>query len=111
MKEKILECEVLSNELDTLRNKNIERSTEIAKLRSKISDLTLSQKTCKETIQQLLQERDSLLSEVKSRMDEIKLHNDKWQQKVAEQRREINELKAEKDFIKTQQTYQSEQSI
>ena len=42
MKEKILECEVLSNELDTLRNKNIERSTEIAKLRSKISDLTLS---------------------------------------------------------------------
>ena len=48
-----------------------------------------------------MQERDSLLSEVKSRMDEIKLHNDKWQQKVAEQRREINELKAEKDFIKT----------
>lgn len=46
-------------------------STELAKHKSKVSDLTASLKAAKETIAVLMNEKNNLMAEVKKRIEEI----------------------------------------
>lgn len=54
-----------------MRNKCVDISTELAKHKSKISDLTASLKAAKETITVLMNEKNNLMAEVKKRIEEI----------------------------------------
>ncbi len=58
-------------ELDSVRNKLVDVSTELAKHKSKVSDLTASLKAAKETIAVLMNEKNNLMAEVKKRIEEI----------------------------------------
>jgi|LauGreDrversion4_2_1035121.scaffolds.fasta_scaffold191429_1 hypothetical protein len=69
--EKAMECDSLRLELDTVRNKHIDACTELAKHKSKISDLTTSLNAKKDTVQVLMNEKNNLMAEVKKRIEEI----------------------------------------
>jgi hypothetical protein len=58
-------------ELDSVRNKHVDVSTELAKHKSRVSDLTASLKAAKETIGVLMNEKNNLMAEVKKRIEEI----------------------------------------
>jgi len=49
----------------------VDVSTELAKHKSKVSDLTASLKAAKETIGVLMNEKNNLMAEVKKRIEEI----------------------------------------
>ena len=57
--------------MDSVRNKCVEISTDLAKQKSKISDLSASLKAAKETIAVLMNEKKNLIAEVKKRIEEI----------------------------------------
>lgn len=66
-----MECDSLRLELDAVRNKHIDSCTELAKHKSKISDLTTSLNAKKDTVQVLMNEKNNLMAEVKKRIEEI----------------------------------------
>ena len=57
--------------MDSVRNKCVDISTDLAKHKSKISDLSASLKAAKETIAVLMNEKNNLMAEVKKRIEEI----------------------------------------
>ena len=57
--------------MDSVRNKCVDISTDLAKQKSKISDLSASLKAAKETIAVLMNEKNNLMAEVKKRIEEI----------------------------------------
>ena len=61
----------MRQELDSVRNKHVDVSTELAKHKSKVSDLTASLKAAKETIAVFMNEKNNLMAEVKKRIEEI----------------------------------------
>lgn len=78
IQEKSLECDAVRQELDSVRNKYVDVSTELAKHKSKISDLSTSLKAAKETVAVLMNEKNNLMAEVKKRIEEIGQLQDKW---------------------------------
>ena len=81
--------EASKQEIERLRDQNQESSADLARQKQKSQELAQQLRTSKNTIAGLVEKESALMDDLEGRMGEIGVSQDKWKQKVGEQKREI----------------------
>jgi septation ring formation regulator EzrA len=87
--EKTISEQAMHSEIEVLRGKFIEVTTELAKQKSRCSDLQVSLKQSKDTIAELVQKENNLIDELQGKMSQLGQSQDQWKNKVHEQKETI----------------------
>jgi len=91
--------EACKQEIERLRDQNQESAADLAKQKLRSQELAQQLRNSKSTIAGLVEKESALMDDLEGRMGEIGVSQDKWKQKVSDQKREIQDLKAKFDTL------------
>ncbi len=99
--EKTISEQAMHSEIEVLRGKFIEVTTELAKQKSRCSDLQVSLKQSKDTIAELVQKENNLIDELQGKMSQLGQSQDQWKNKVHEQKETIAQQRHQYEHLQT----------